>query len=448
MAVVDASGVEASTIATVSRRLIPFLFVLFVVNFLDRVNVGFAALQMNAELNFTPEVFGLGVGLFFVAYVAFEIPSNLILQRVGARLWIARIMVTWGLASAAMAFVSGPRSFYLLRFLLGLAEAGFVPGVLLYLGQWFPEKARAAAVAKFMAASAVSIVVGAPVSGAVMSLGGAMGLAGWQWMFLLEGVPAILLGVAVLAVLPDRPADAAWLDAGQQAWLTSTLRQEAAAKRGGGFHGIGPALASPAVWLVGAIYFCIGIGFYGVSLWLPQVLRQMSGLPPFGVGLLTALPFLGAAAAMVANGRHSDRTGERRWHLAVPCLLGAAGFGVGALAASPAAAFGGICLGAAGLWGGIGVFWSLPMAALGGTAAAAGIALVNAVGNIGGFVGPTVIGWLRSRTPGFGASLLLVAGFLVLAAALTVALPQQGRRTPLPARPQQAGPRRGRDNAK
>lgn len=433
---VDAPGVEASTIAAVSRRLIPFLFVLFVVNFLDRVNVGFAALQMNADLNFTPEVFGLGVGLFFVAYVAFEIPSNLILQRVGARLWIARIMVTWGLASAAMAFVSGPRSFYLLRFLLGLAEAGFVPGVLLYLGQWFPEKARAAAVAKFMTASAVSIAIGAPVSGAVMSLGGFLGLAGWQWMFLLEGVPAALLGLAVLAVLPDRPADAAWLDAGQRAWLASTLRREAAAKRaGGGLHGIGPALASPAVWLIGAIYFCIGIGFYGVSLWLPQILRQMSGLPPFGVGLLTTLPFLSAAAAMVANGRHSDRTGERRWHLAVSCLLGAAGFGAGAMAASPAAAFGGICLGAAGLWGGIGVFWSLPMAALGGTAAAAGIALVNAVGNVGGFVGPTVIGWLRARTPGFGASLLLVAGFLALAAALTAALPRQGRRAPPPAGP-------------
>ncbi len=430
MQAVDPSGVEASTIAAISRRLIPFLFVLFVVNFLDRVNVGFAALQMNADLGFTPEVFGLGVGLFFVAYVLFEIPSNLLLQRVGARLWIARIMITWGLVSSAMAFVSGPRSFYLLRFLLGLAEAGFVPGILLYLGQWFPAKARAAAVAQFMTASAISIAIGAPISGAVMSLGSWLGLAGWQWMFILEGVPAVFLGLATLAVLTDRPADAAWLSAGQRAWLISTLEQEAEAKRAHGLHGIGPALASPAVWLIGAIYFCIGVGFYGISLWLPQILRQMSGLPPFAVGLLTALPFLGAAVTMVANGRHSDRTGERRWHLIVPCLLGAAGFGVGALAASPVAAFLGICLGAAGIWGGIGVFWSLPMAVLGGTAAAAGIALVNAVGNVGGFVGPYLIGWLRSRTPGFGASLLLIAGFLVLAAVLAAVLQRQGERGP------------------
>lgn len=433
-AVADGPDLGASTIATVSRRLIPFLFLLFVVNFLDRVNVGFAALQMNADLRFTPEVFGLGVGLFFVAYVLFEIPSNLLLQRFGARLWIARIMVTWGLVSAAMAFVAGPRSFYLLRFLLGLAEAGFVPGVLLYLGQWFPEKARAAAAAKFMMASAISIVIGAPLSGAVMSLGGWMGLAGWQWMFILEGVPAVLLGVAVPFVLADRPADAAWLGAAQREWLTSTLQQEAAAKRATGLHGVGPALASPAVWLLGATYACIGVGFYGISLWLPQILRQMSGLGPLALGLLTALPFAGAAVAMVANGRHSDRTGERRWHLAVPCLLGAAGFGVGALAANPAVAFLGICLGAAGIWGGIGVFWSLPMAALGGTAAAAGIALINALGNIGGFAGPYLIGWLRARTPDFNASLLLIAGFLVLAGGLAFALQRRtGKRAAVPA---------------
>ena len=280
------------------------------------MNVGFAALQMNADLRFTPEVFGLGVGLLFVAYVLFEIPSNLLLQRVGARLWIARIMVTWGLVLTAMAFVAGPRSFYLLRFLLGLAEAGFVPGVLLYMEQWFPEKARAAAAAKFMMASAISIVIGAPLSGAVMSLGGWMGLAGWHWMFILEGVPAVLLGVAVLFVLADRPADAAWLGAAQRDWLTSTLQQEAAAKRATGLHGIGPALASPAVWLLGATYACIGVGFYGISLWLPQILRQMSGLGPLALGLLTALPFAGAAMAMVANGRHSrygsNRTSRRR----------------------------------------------------------------------------------------------------------------------------------------
>jgi len=414
--------IETSTIAAVSRRLIPFLFLLFVVNFLDRVNVGFAALQMNADLGFTPEIFGFGVGLFFIAYLLFEIPSNLLMQKVGARFWIARIMISWGVLSTAMAFISGTTSFYALRFLLGLAEAGFVPGILLYLGQWFPAKARAAAVAKFMTASAISIVIGAPISGAVMSLGGFLGLKGWQWMFILEGVPAVLLGLVVLAYLTDRPGGANWLSAEQRAWLTATLEREAAAKSGHGMSDLRAGLRDSKIWLIGAVYFCIGIGFYGVSLWLPQIVRQLSGLSSFMVGLLTALPFMGAAAAMVLNGRHSDRTGERRWHVIVSCLLGAAGFGIGALATSPVVAFLGVCLGAIGIWGSIGVFWSLPMAFLGSTAAAAGIALVNSLGNVGGFVGPYLIGWLRARTPDFSASLLLIAGFLVLGCLLVAVL--------------------------
>ncbi len=410
--------IEASTTAVVTRRLIPFLFLLFVVNFLDRVNVGFAALQMNADLGLTPDVFGLGVGVFFVGYLLFEIPSNLVLQRIGARVWIARIMVTWGLLSMAMALATGVKSFYALRFLLGIAEAGFVPGILLYLGQWFPERARAAAVAKFMSASAISIVVGGPLSGVIMQLGGAMGLAGWQWLFILEGAPAVLLGLACLRYLDNRPADAAWLGAGQRAWLCATLEREAAARTGHGLSTAGTALRDAKVWLLGGVYFCTGIGFYGVSLWLPQIVRQLSGWSTLTIGLATAVPFVAAAAAMMLNGRHSDRTGERTWHIIGSCLLGAAGFTVGAFAGSPAVALLGVSLGAVGIWGCIGVFWSLPMAVLGGTGAAAGIALINSVGNVGGFAGPYLIGLLRTRTSDFSASLLMIAGFLVLGCVL------------------------------
>lgn len=424
------SDIETSTVAAISRRLIPFLFLLFVVNFLDRVNVGFAALHMNADLGFTPEIFGFGVGLFFIGYLLFEIPSNLLMQRVGARFWIARIMITWGLLSTAMAFVSGTTSFYILRFLLGLAEAGFVPGILLYLGQWFPAKVRAAAVAKFMMASAISIVVGAPISGAIMSLGGFWGLAGWQWMFILEGLPAVILGVVVLGYLTDYPAEARWLSVEQRDWLTSTLEREAAAKSSHGISDLGSALRNPKVWLIGAVYFCIGVGFYGVSFWLPQIVRQLSGLSTLMIGLVTALPFVAAAAAMVLNGRHSDRTGERKWHVIVSCLLGAVGFGIGALAVSPVVAFLGVCLGAIGIWGSIGVFWSLPMSFLSGTAAAFGIALINSLGNVGGFVGPYLVGWLRTRTPDFSASLLLIAGFLVLGALLVSALQREAAALP------------------
>lgn len=415
-------NIEASTVTAVTRRLIPFLFLLFVVNFLDRVNVGFAALQMNADLGFTPDVFGLGVGVFFVGYLLFEIPSNLVLQRIGARIWIARIMVTWGVLSMAMALVSGTKSFYALRFLLGVAEAGFVPGILLYLGQWFPERARAAAVAKFMSASAISIVVGGPVSGFILQLGGAMGLAGWQWLFILEGAPAVLLGLACLRYLDDRPANAAWLGAGQRTWLAATLEREAAAHGAHGLSSAGAALRDGKVWLLGGIYFCIGIGFYGVSLWLPQIVRQLSGWSALTIGLAAAVPFVAAAAAMVLNGRHSDATGERTWHFIGSALLGAAGFVAGASAGSPAVALLGVSLGAVGIWGCIGVFWSLPMAMLGGTGAAVGIALINSVGNVGGFAGPYLIGLLRTRTPDFSASLLMVAGFLMLGCLLVGAL--------------------------
>lgn len=410
--------VEDATVSAVTRRLIPFLFLLFVVNFLDRVNVGFAALQMNADLGLTPDVFGMGVGVFFVGYLLCEIPSNLILQRFGARIWIARIMVTWGVLSMAMALASGAASFYALRFLLGVAEAGFVPGILLYLGQWFPERARAAAVAKFMCASAISIVVGGPLSGLIMQVGGAMGLAGWQWLFILEGAPAVILGLVCLRYLDDRPADAAWLSAEQRDWLCATLEREAAARTGHGLSAAGAALRDGKVWLLGGVYFCIGIGFYGVSLWLPQIVRQLSGWSPLTIGLATAVPFVAAAAAMILNGRHSDRTGDRTGHIIGSCLLGAAGFAIGAFAGNPAVALLGVSLGAIGIWGSIGVFWSLPMAVLGGAGAAAGIALINSVGNVGGFVGPYLIGLLRTRTPDFSASLLLIAALLLLGCVL------------------------------
>lgn len=419
------SDIERSTIAALRRRLLPFLFVLFVVNFLDRVNVGFAALRMNAELGFTPEVFGFGVGLFFVAYLLFEIPSNIVLQKVGARFWIARIMVTWGAVSTATAFVSGTASFYVLRFLLGLAEAGFVPGILLYLSTWFPAQARAGAIARFMMASAISLVIGAPLSGALLSIGTVFGMSGWQWMFVLEGVPSILLGIVAFRYLTDRPQDAAWLTDEQRAWLVATLHREVAKRAEEKVVSLGAAFRHPGLWTIGGVYFCIGLSFYGVSFWLPQIIRQLSGLSPLAIGLLTAVPFVGAAAAMVLNGRHSDRTGERRWHIAVSCFFGALGFVIGAAAPSPTIAFLGLCIGAAGIWGSIGVFWSLPMEFLGGTAAAGGIALVNSLGNIGGFAGPYLIGWLRTHSADFGTALLLIAAVLVAGSLMVLTLRQR-----------------------
>ena len=321
------SPLARATLRAVSRRLIPFLFLLYVVSFLDRVNVGFAALEMNSDLGLSPAVYGFGAGIFFIGYALLEVPSNLILARVGARRWIARIMITWGIIAAGMMFVRGPVSFYVLRFLLGIAEAGFFPGIIFYLSEWFPADARARAVARFMTAIPVSAVIGGPVSGALLGLSGRLGLAGWQWLFLLEGLPAVVLGVVVLRYLPDRPDEVAWLPPEQRTWLIERLRAErdTCIER----HGLTVirALSTGVVWQMGLLVFLsISFGQYALALWLPQIVRGFSGLTNLQVGLVSAIPNLVAVIAMVIVAAHSDRTGERRLHIAAASAVAALDF--------------------------------------------------------------------------------------------------------------------------
>ena len=333
----EETGRTALRKATV--RLIPFLFVLYIVSFLDRVNVSFAALQMNEDLGFSEVAYGLGAGIFFIGYFLFEVPSNLILERVGARVWIARIMITWGIISTAMFLVTGPVSFYVLRFLLGVAEAGFFPGIILYLTYWFPAHERAKAVALFMTAVAIAGVIGGPLSGALLSLDEVVfGFSGWQFLFIVEGFPAILLGLAVLAFLPDRPSEARWLTDEERRWLEVSLSREEQLKTTHGAHTLRQALADGRLWLLCGVYFGTVASLYGISFWLPTIIEEFSNLNEFLVGLLSAFPYLAAAIGMVVFAWHSDRTGERRWHVAIPAGLAALGLALtGLIGGSPVA---------------------------------------------------------------------------------------------------------------
>jgi ACS family tartrate transporter-like MFS transporter len=317
--------VAQSALRKVRWRLIPFLFLLYIVAYLDRVNVGFAAIDMNRDLGFSAAVYGLGSGIFFLSYTSLEVPSNLLLTRFGVRVWIARIMFTWGVVSTAMMFVNGAVAFYVLRFLLGAAEAGFFPGIIYYLTHWFPARERGRAVGLFMTATALAGVVGAPLSSALLQLDGALGLKGWQWLFLIEGLPAVLLTPVVLAHMTERPEDAAWLTRDERDWLS----REMAAEQAETSHAhvtLREALLSPRLWLVCVPYLCIVIAFYGVTFWLPQIVQASSGLGSATVVLLSAIPYVAATIGLVVVGTRSDRTGERRWHVAGPCLIGATGF--------------------------------------------------------------------------------------------------------------------------
>ncbi|MDO8681697.1 MAG: MFS transporter [Acidobacteriota bacterium] len=407
---------ETTALAKVRWRIIPFLFLLYVVAYLDRVNVGFAAIDMNEQLGFSAAVYGFGSGIFFLSYTLLEVPSNLILARVGARVWIARIMVTWGLVSTAMIFVNSAAMFYVLRFLLGAAEAGFFPGLLFYLTNWFPARERARTVALFMTATAMAGVIGAPLSSALLQLDGTLGLHGWQWLFIIEGLPAVLLAPVVLSRLTEKPEDAAWLSAEERAWLSQKMAQERE-HTPETFVTFGAAIRSSRLWALSVPYFCIVIAFYGVSFWLPQIVQATGTLSSATVVLLSAIPYVAATIGMVTIGVHSDRTGERRWHVAGPMLIGAAGFVLTVLAPATAAmSLFTLSIAAFGIWGTLGPYWTLPPALLRGTAAAGGIALVNSIGNLGGFVGPFVVGWVREATGGFTSGLLLLAAVLVVGA--------------------------------
>jgi len=417
------NDVERTTMARVTARLLPFLLLLYIISWLDRVNVGFAKLQMNADLGMSDTAFGFGAGIFFLAYAACEIPSNFLLVRFGARLWIARIMITWGLISAGMMFVQGETSFYVMRFLLGVAEAGFLPGIVFYLSQWFPRLHRARAVSWFMIGIPLSIVFGGPLSGWIMDrFDEYLGLHGWQWMYLAEGLPAVLLGFVVLAFLTEKPADARWLTAEQREWLSARIFSEHTEAQTRQRLSFRAALEHPTVWLLALIMFCCQTGSYGLTLWVPTIVKGLSGYSDFEVGLFSAIPYLAAAAGMILVGRSSDRSGERFLHVAVPSVIGALGFIATGMITAPMAAMIALSVAAVGDYSTRGPFWALPGKFLTGSAAAAGIALINAMGAMGGFIGPYAVGYLKDATGSFASALYLLAGILFIGAVLTMVL--------------------------
>lgn len=433
----DATQLEARIIRTLTWRLVPFLFVLYVVAYLDRINVGFAALQMQVQLGMSDKAYGLGAGMFFAGYFVFQVPSNLVLERVGARRWIALLIVAWGIVSTAMALVTGTMSFYVLRFLLGSAEAGFFPGVILYLKNWFPASARARTVARFVTAAPIAGVIGGPLSGALLSLHLRAGLAGWQWMFLLEGIPAVLLGAIAWKYLVDRPEDAAWLDTGEKAWLCGALRAEQIAAAHS--HDVGTVTRGPGsdtfaafrsgrIWILTLVYFGLTTVMYGMSMWLPTVIKSLASMSNFTIGVLSAIPYLAAAVAMVRVGLHSDRSGERRWHVALPAFAGALALAAAAYTHSLGAAVVLLSITVMGYFSMMGPFWAMPTRLLSSTSAAAGIAFINSVGNLGGFFGPYTIGLMRTSTGEFRGGLLVVAATLAVSGAFVLAVRDLDRR--------------------
>jgi MFS transporter, ACS family, tartrate transporter len=407
---------ESSTIRAISMRLIPFLVMAYFFAYLDRVNLGFAALTMNADLKFSPTVFAWGAGIFFIGYFIFEVPSNLALERFGASRWIARIMVTWGIISTLMATISGEWSFYILRFLLGVAEAGFFPGIILYLTYWYPAEYRGRFLAAFVVAVPMSTVIGAPVSGLLLGLNGAMGLKGWQWLFVIEGIPSVLLGIVAWFYLTDRPEKAEWLNAEQKAWLASKLQAENAAKQATGHLSLGQVLSSPKVIALSLIYFGYVGAVYGMQFWLPQIVKAF-GLTNAQTGFVTAIPYLFGTIAMILWARHSDATRERVAHVGGPLLLTAVALGVSSYITDPTTTMIVLTVAAIGMFCTFAVFWTLPTAWLSGTAAAGAIALINSIGNLAGFGGPYLIGWVKETT-GNTSTGLLVLSLLPLAAGL------------------------------
>jgi MFS transporter, ACS family, tartrate transporter len=396
-------------------RLLPFLFLLYVVAYLDRINVGFAALQMKDQLGFSDTVYGLGAGIFFVGYFLFQVPSNLVLERVGARRWIAFLMVLWGVISALMLFVASARSFYSLRFLLGAAEAGFFPGVIFYLRSWFPASSRAGVVAIFMTAGPVSGVVGGPISGALLDWNHRGGLAGWQWMFLLEAIPAMLLGMVAWLYLQDSPEKAPWLSAGEKQWLQHELRDERS--RGGlsSWEIEENWWSSPRLWGYALVYFGLNSCTYGISLWLPSALKNLTGLPNLLLGFLSAVPYLVAAMMMVLVGTHSDRTSERRWHTSLAAFAGAVALVTAGYSTSVSVSVAAFAIALAASSSMTGPFWAMATGTLAGAIASRGIALINSIGNLGSGFGPFWIGYLRQTTGSFRAGLISVAVLLTLA---------------------------------
>ncbi len=419
------SSAEVAAYRKVTWRLLPFLMLCYVAAYLDRVNVGFARLQMVGDLGFSETVYGLGAGMFFIGYFFFEVPSNLILHRVGARIWIGRIMISWGIVSALFMFTKTPFMFYALRFALGAAEAGFFPGIILYLTYWYPAERRARMMALFMTAIPIAGICGGPLSGWIMqSAEGLNGWRGWQWLFLLEALPAVVIGIAAMIYLDNGIRSAAWLTAEEKAIIERGLERDRV-------HlvehaSLARVFADRRLWRMCAIYFCCVMGQYGLTFWMPTLVQAAGVRGALHIGLVTALPYTGAVVVMLLVGRSADRRRERRWHTAVPMVVGAAGLTLSAIAGTHTIAAM-ICLtiAAAGVLTCAPLFWSLPTALLGGTAAAAGIAAINSVGNLAGFLSPYVVGWLKDLTDSTDAGMYAVSAALVIGAVVVIRIPAE-----------------------
>ena len=406
----------------ITRRLIPFLFIVYIICFLDRVNVTYANLEMTRDLNFTSETYGFGAGIFFIGYFVLEIPGTMLVERWSARGWIARIMISWGVLATCMGFIHTAGQFYAVRFLLGAAEAGFFPGIIVYLSHWFRDEDRAKAVALFMAAVPIANIVGSPISGLLLGVNW-LGLAGWRWLFIVEGGPAIIFGVVTIFYLTDRPSQAAWLSEDEREWLVEELRIERQRKSEARSLTVLESLRHRGVIVLAVAYFFIITSSLGLNLWLPTIVKSISGLTNFQVTLVSALPYCFGLIAMIGLGWSSDRTKERRWHTVAPMLVAFVGLVLSTLVSSnPFLAIAMFCVAAAGLFSYFPSFWALPTGFLSGSAAAASIGLINSVGNLGGFVGPFVVGFVKEATKSFTGGVLYLAGSALVAAVLVLML--------------------------
>ena len=414
-------SVEDRTIAKVSRRLVPFLVVCYLAAYLDRVNVSFAALTMNADLGLSAAAYGFGAGIFFLAYFFFEVPSNLLMARFGARRWIARIMFSWGIISGATAFVGGATSFYVIRVLLGIAESGFFPGIIFFLTLWFPAVYRARIIGSFMAAIPLATVIGAPLSGLLLGLDGVWGLKGWQWLFITEALPSLVLAVVAFFYLTDGPSDATWLEPDERAWLVSRLAQEQRLREGRREFSVTQALMNPKVLALSLVYFGMVASNYGLSFFLPQIVKAF-GLSNVMTGVVAALPYIVGAVSIILWSRHSDRHVERTHHTAIPIFVAALGIGMSTLFGSPALKMVSLSIAGFGIFAGLPVFWTLPTVFLSGSAAAAGIAMINSIGNLAGFVGPFAMGWIKDASGSYTGGLLFLSAVCVIAAVVVILL--------------------------
>jgi ACS family tartrate transporter-like MFS transporter len=418
-----ADRLESAVVSRLMWRLMPFLFLLYIVAYLDRINVSFAVLQMRGQLGLTDRVYGRAAGMFFAGYFFFQLPSNLVLEKFGVRRWISGLMVTWGVISCLMIFIRGPVSFYGMRFLLGAAEAGFFPGMIFYMKRWFPANARGRAVAWFMTANPLAGIIGSPISGALLGFNN--GLSGWQWMFLMEGLPAILLGAAVFWTLADNPREASWLKGEERTWLLERLALEHETETALKIENLWKVLISARIWMLSMVYFGVSTTMYGVTLWLPSVIRSLSGLSYFHTGVVSALPFLVTAIAMVLVGMSSDRAGERRWHTAIPAFVGAAGLIAAGYGTSTILVVTGIGLGLVCAESMVGPFWALATSRIAGLSAAAGIAVINSLANLGGYFGPDIIGFFRKANGGFRGGLLAIGLTLAVSGGIALIVGRQ-----------------------